>query len=224
MDKIESKKIVVAGGSSGIGLAVVELLSGLHAKVAVISRSGPKPVDATDRSQLDSFFYENGHFDDLVVTLSGGKGAGLFRDLDLNHLRSGFEAKFFPQLQTVQAALPYLSPRGSITLVSAISSRSRLAGTSGLAAINAAIEAMVPTLAKELQPIRVNAISPGVIDTPWWNFLDADSKEKAFKGYSAQIPLGRVGKASDVAESIAFLVTNEYVTGVVLDVDGGIKL
>jgi NAD(P)-dependent dehydrogenase (short-subunit alcohol dehydrogenase family) len=83
--------------------------------------------------------------------------------------RTGIEAKLFVQLTVAQSSLGKLKPEGSLTFVSAGSARVPIPGTSGLAAINGAIEAMVPTLAKELAPLRVNAVSPGVIDTPWWN-------------------------------------------------------
>ncbi len=238
MNKLSNKKIVVAGGSSGIGLATVALIAGMDAVVTVISRDDDKlktaadthkaikavAVDASDRKQLDAFFLQNGKFDHLIVTLSGGKGSGLFKDLQLDDLRSGFEAKLFPQLNTVQAALPYLNEHGSITLVTAISSRSRASGTSGLAAINAALEAMLPALAKELKPLRINAVAPGVVDTAWWNFMDAETKKKTFEDYAKQIPVGRVAQPSDIAECIAFLVSNEYITGSVIDADGGLRL
>ncbi len=238
MSKLMHKKIVVAGGSSGIGLATVALLTTMNADVTVISRNNDKlktvadnhqsvkviAVDATDRKQLDSFFKQNGTFDHLIVTLSGGKGAGLFKDLNLDELRTGFEAKLFPQLNTVQAALPYLNEHGSITIVTAISSRSRAVGTSGLAAINAGLEAMMPTLAKELKPLRINAVSPGVVDTSWWNFLDEPVKKKTFEEYAKQIPVGRVAQPIDIAESIVFLASNEYITGTVIEVDGGLRL
>lgn len=181
-------------------------------------------LDAMDRKALDKTFLEIGAFDHLVIALSGGKGIGVFKDLDLSDLRKGFDGKFFPQLQTAQASLPYMNETGSITFITSISSRSKAMGTSGLGAINGAIEMMVPTLAKELRPLRINAVAPGVINTAWWDFLPAEKKRETFKHYSETIPLGRVGEPEDVAKMILTLIDNTYITGQIIAVDGGLSL
>jgi NAD(P)-dependent dehydrogenase (short-subunit alcohol dehydrogenase family) len=121
-------------------------------------------VDAQDRAALNEYFRELAPFDHLVLTASGGRGAGSFRDLDADGLRAGFEAKFWTYWSAAQAALATLRPTGSITFVTAASSRLANPGTSGLAAVNGALGRMVPTLARELAPLRINAVSPGVID------------------------------------------------------------
>jgi NAD(P)-dependent dehydrogenase (short-subunit alcohol dehydrogenase family) len=181
-------------------------------------------VDASKRAELDAFFREQGAIDHLVIALSGGKGAGLFRDLPLDDVRSGFEGKFFPQLSVAQAALPSLKQGGSITFVSAASARSIGPGTAGLAAINAAIESVIPILALELAPIRVNGISPGVVDTPWWDALPADVKAGFFERARANLPVGRVGTPEEVAELVWFLAHAGFVTGSVYEIDGGHRL
>lgn len=112
---------------------------------------------------------------------------------------------------------------GSITLITAVSATAKMPGTSGLAAINGALELMVPVLAKEL-PVRVNAVSPGVIDTSWWNFLPAEAKQEAFAQYGSQTLAGRVGKAKEVADAVSFLINNAYVTGMVVRCDGGLGI
>src|SRR5439155_26739831 len=139
-------------------------------------------------SALDAFFKTAGHIDHLVITVSGGKGMGNFADLSLDDLREGFECKFWPQLHTLQAALPYMNAGGSITMITAVSSVAQKPGTSGLAAINGAIELMIPALAQELKPLRINAVSPGVVDTPWWNFIPEDAKQKTFEQFTGNIP------------------------------------
>lgn len=175
----EPGRVVVMGGSSGIGEATAKLFATRGAEVVITGRDQAKlahaqtatgaskaeVVDGTVPDAVTAFFARLGPFDHLVLSLSGGKGAGPFGQLDLGELRAGFEAKFWAYVQILQAALPTL--RVSATLVSAGSARAALAGTSGLAAINGALEAMVAPLAAELAPIRVNAVSPGVIDTPW---------------------------------------------------------
>lgn len=178
---LQGQRVAVVGGSSGIGLATARALADAGAQVVIAGRDqakldaalgtigGPvsaRTVDATQRDALDRFFADLGALDHLVLALSGAAGGGPFRTLDLAALRSGFEAKFWAHVAAAQAALPTLRTDGSLTFVSAISARMANPGTAGLAAINAAIEALVPTLAKELAPLRVNAVSPGVIDTP----------------------------------------------------------
>jgi NAD(P)-dependent dehydrogenase (short-subunit alcohol dehydrogenase family) len=181
-------------------------------------------VDAMDRSAVDKFFEQVGGFEHLVLSLSGGKGAGLFRTLNLNDIRSGMEGKFFAQISVAQSALNNLKPDGSITFVSAGSARVALPGTIGLAAINGAIETIIPTLAKELAPIRVNAVSPGVIDTPWWDKMPKDARDSIFGQAAKSLPVRRVGRSEDVSQSISFLIENTFVTGTIIEVDGGAHL
>ena len=135
-----------------------------------------------------------------------------------------FEFKFFAQLQTAQSALPFMNPNGSITFITSISSRSNAIGTSGLGAINGAIEIMVPTLAKELKPLRINAVAPGVVNTTWWDFLTPEKKDETFTQYAKAIPLGRIAQPDDIAKMIIALIENSYITGQIFAVDGGLSL
>jgi NAD(P)-dependent dehydrogenase (short-subunit alcohol dehydrogenase family) len=177
-------------------------------------------ADAADRAALDALFAKLAPIDHLVIAASGGAGAGPFGSLNFDDVRRGFEAKFWVQLNVAQAALPFMAARGSITFVTAASSRFANPGTSGLGAINGAIERIVPTLARELAPLRVNAVSPGVTDTPWWS----DKPASLFEQEARKAPLGRAGQPEEVADAIAFLTRNAFITGVVLDVDGGLHL
>jgi NAD(P)-dependent dehydrogenase (short-subunit alcohol dehydrogenase family) len=230
---------IVIGGSSGVGLASVRRLAARGLRVIAAGRDAAKldkaladisgdvtgrAVDAADREALDAFFAGIGRFDHLVNTLSGGEGAGAFAGLDLAALRRGFEAKLWPHLEALQAALPHLAPGGSVTLVTAISARIANPGTSGLAGINGALESMIGALARELAPSRVNAVSPGVIDTPWWNDKPAEFKKGVFESQAATLPAGRVGKPDDVARIIDMLTANGFVTGTVIPCDGGLHL
>lgn len=231
---LQNKKIIVAGGTSGIGLATAQLFKKAGALVTVTGRNAEKletakqadcetaQVDSSDSNALETFFTLQGKFDHLIIAVSGAKGAGNFVDLSLNDLREGFDAKYWSQLNTLKAALPHINNKGSITLISAASASAKLTGTSGLAAINGALEIMIPILAKELKPLRVNAVSPGVIDTDWWNFLSDESKKEAFENYASQTLVGRVGKPDDVAQAIQFLIENEYMTGKIISCDGGL--
>lgn len=232
-------KVFIAGGTSGIGLATAALLANTGAEVTIMGRNREKMeqalvslpasvkgqlADAINAEALKTCMAAVGSIDHLVLALSGAKGGGLFKDLDLAQLRAGFEEKFFPQLQALQAALPYMTTNGSVTFITAVSSRAKAPGVSGLGAINGALELMVPVLAKELKPLRVNAVSPGVIDTPWWSFLPEEARRETFSEYAQVAPVGRVGQPDDVAQAIAQLISNTFITGQVLTVDGGLGL
>ncbi len=97
-------------------------------------------------------------------------------------------------------------------------------GTAGLAAINAALEATVPVLASELRPTRVNAVMPGVVDTPWWSRVPAAAKAELFEKLAGEVAVGRIGRPEDLASAIMFVTSNTFVTGAILDCDGGWKL
>jgi NAD(P)-dependent dehydrogenase (short-subunit alcohol dehydrogenase family) len=97
-------------------------------------------------------------------------------------------------------------------------------GTAGIGAANAAVAALVPILAAELRPLRVNGVSPGVIDTPWWDFLSEDQKASVFADYASKTPVGRVGRPEDAAQAIAFLVCDSFMSGHTIICDGGLRL
>jgi NAD(P)-dependent dehydrogenase (short-subunit alcohol dehydrogenase family) len=231
----KGKKIVVVGGTSGIGLATAQRFQQEGAVVTVTGRNAEKlrlaegkglaaaAVDSRERPALDLFFAKQGVVDHLVVAASGGKGMGEFATLSLGELREGFDAKFWPHLETLQAAIPFLSAGGSVTLVTACSSAAKMPGTSGLAAMNGALELMVPILARELKTIRINAVSPGVVDTPWWDFIPQENKAGAFAQFTANIPVGREAQPAEVADAIVFLAGNAYMTGKVIFCDGGLS-
>jgi NAD(P)-dependent dehydrogenase (short-subunit alcohol dehydrogenase family) len=232
---------VVIGGTAGIGLATARLLAARGHRVTVVGRDPDRLKRAlaeldgqdvqgriastNDRAALDALFAELGAIDDLVVTAPGTGAPGALAELDLGTLEEAFRTKFSGLTNAIQAALPHLASKGSITLVSAASAQAALAGTAGLAAVNGAVETLVPTLALELAPIRVNCVSPGVIDTDWWDrVVPPEQREAAMASFAAGTPVGRVGTAEDVADVIALLVRNGYLTGTVIPVDGGLRL
>ena len=236
---LKDQRIVIIGGTSGIGLATVRLVADAGAQVVIASRNRekidgalrdlPKNVtgellDAASREEARAFFERTGSFDHLVLTLAGHEGAGEFRTLDFDMLRRAYEAKFWPQLSVAQASLDFLRRDGSLTIVTAVTGHTAFAGASGFAAVNGALEAMIPTLALELQPLRVNAVSPGGIATPFWEDLPADMREAFFAQSAALLPLKRMGQAEDVAQVIAMLIANSFMTSTVIDCDGGARI
>jgi NAD(P)-dependent dehydrogenase (short-subunit alcohol dehydrogenase family) len=236
---MSSQHTVIVGGSSGIGLATARHLLESGTRVTITGRSetrlaeakrnlGPDvqamAMDATAADALPAQFGKIGKFDHLVLALGSGKGLGPFASVSLADVKLGFEEKVYPHFAAAQAALPFLNPTGSLTFVSAVSAHAAAPGTAGIGSANAAVAALVPILAAELKPIRVNGVSPGVIDTPWWDVFPEGQKHAMFETYAAKTPVGRVGRPEDVAKAIAFLIADNFMTGHVLICDGGLRL
>jgi NAD(P)-dependent dehydrogenase (short-subunit alcohol dehydrogenase family) len=234
-----SERVVVVGGTSGIGLAVAErqLQDGREVVVtgrdperlkAALDRLGEgatgSAVDARDEEAMRELFTGLGRVDHVVVAVTGATAAGPFRSITVEALREAAEGKLIAQSIAARAALEVLRPDGSLTFVTAGSAGAAIPGTAGLAAVNASVEAMVPVLAVELAPARVNAVSPGIVDTPWWDWMEADARRQAFDSYAKAAPAGRVGRPEDIADAIAYLIGAGFTTGTVLPVDGGARL
>jgi NAD(P)-dependent dehydrogenase (short-subunit alcohol dehydrogenase family) len=121
----------------------------------------------------------------------------------------------------VRHAAGRISPEGSITLLSGAAAWTPMRGGAITASTNGAVAALVRTLAVELAPVRVNAVSPGIIDTPTWNALPDAQRSAMFDRLAGALPVGRVGTAEDVAEAIMFLMGSGFTTGTVLHIEGG---
>jgi len=236
----DGQRVVIIGASAGIGEATAKAFAAQGAAVIITGRSKERldqaaqriglPVqvaelNATDRAALDAFFAASGPIDHLVLAASpGAVGAGPIADLDESALRQAFDGKFFAHVKAIQAALPQLKADGSVTIISAVSARAAFAGTVGLAAANGALETIVGPLAVELAPLRVNAVSPGVIDTHWWDGMPADQRRAYFDAVAAVTPVRRVGRPEDVADAVVYLAGAGFVSGTVLECTGGAHL
>jgi NAD(P)-dependent dehydrogenase (short-subunit alcohol dehydrogenase family) len=229
---------LVVGGTSGIGLATARQLSAAGARVHIAARgkerldelSGTDPAltghcaDGGDRAQIAAVAAAIGRIDWLIITLSGSEGPGPIADLDLAMLRRAFDAKFWGHVTTIQAVLPHLAETGSITLLGAITAQAGMPGTAGIAAINGAVEALVRPLAAELAPIRVNAVSPGFVDTPWWSGLPDDARRAYFAQAAQALPARRIATADDIAAAVVLAATNPNLTGTIIPSDVGARL
>jgi len=233
--------IVVIGGSSGIGLAVARrslddgatvVIAGrsqqrLDAARADLARTGPPagrlsahPVDIGDPAQVTRLFERVGTLSHLVVTaadLPYGPVVSLSEDSILRAVRS----KILGPLFAAQQAAPRITKPGSITFTSGIAASRPAPGGALAATVNGALESMVLALALELAPIRVNAVSPGWVDTPVWDRLATpDVKNARMADLAARLPARRLGRPEDIANAVAFLIADTFVTGTVLHAEG----
>ncbi|OXM85126.1 SDR family oxidoreductase [Paenibacillus rigui] len=232
---LQDQKVVIIGGSSGIGLETAKQAIALGAEVIIASRSkdklqsaqehlGPRAkafqLDTTDESQVQSFFEKVGRFDHLVVSAAETSG-GSFLQTDTAQARHLFENKFWGQYYAAKYGAAQISPNGSITLFSGVVAYKAMIGSSALGAVNAAVSNLGQTLALELAPIRVNIVSPGIIDTPSRSKMPEDARSSFYTTIAGKLPVKRVGTAEDVAQSVLYLIQNGFVTGTVLHVEGG---
>lgn len=232
---LQDKKVVIIGGSSGIGLETAKQVIAEGAKVIIASRSEGKlqnaieqlgdkatafTLDTTQEQQVQSFFEKVGQFNHLVVSAAETFG-GSFLQTDTAQARQLFENKFWGQYSAAKYGAPKILPHGSITLFSGIVAYKSMVGSSILGAVNAAISNLGQTLALELAPIRVNIISPGIIDTPSRSKMPEEDRNQFYATVGNKLPVKRIGKADDVAQSVLYLLQNSFVTGTVLHVEGG---
>lgn len=226
---LQDQSVVVLGGTAGIGQAVARAAAAAGARVTVLGRSARADdgihgvaVDANDTASLASAFTQaaaGGKIDHLVITIGSRASPPPFASLQRADLEQGFGTKLFAALMAVQAALPHLAERASITLTSGLLSRKATATGLLRASINAAVEAAGKNLAKELAPRRVNVISPGMVDTEVWG-APAD-REAMLARIGSGLPVGRVGTPEDLAQGYLLAMTNGFMTGAIIDIEGG---
>lgn len=229
------KKVVIIGGSSGIGLETARLSLAEGAEVIIASRSEKKlqaakeqldrnvttyTLDMTQEQQVQSFFEQVGMIDHLIVTAAETSG-GSFFDTDVVKARQLFENKFWGQFYVAKYGAPKISSSGSIILFSGVVAYKSMMGSATLGAVNAAVSNLGQTLALELAPIRVNVISPGIIDTPSRSKMPEKARNNFYAELANKLPVKRVGLAKDVAQGALYLINNGFVTGTVLHVEGG---
>lgn len=228
---LEGKRVVVVGGTSGMGRATVAAAAALGADVVAAGRrrnesrlGAPRvediEVDVVDETSVRSLFERVGALDHLLVTASPGT-PGPFLDHDLAAARSFMDGKFFGSWMCARYAAPRMRPGGSITFVTGGAVVRPPRNGSMIVAAFAALEALTRALAVELRPLRVNTIRPGYTDSEMWSFLPEAALDELRRRVAAAMPVGRMGTPDDIAQAALFLMTNPQVTGTVLEVTGG---
>jgi NAD(P)-dependent dehydrogenase (short-subunit alcohol dehydrogenase family) len=231
--KLEGGHVVVIGGSSGIGLAAACLALDEGAEVTIAGRSQEKllqaqlelgqvhtvVMDITDQGAVEKGFAGLSRIDHVVISAGTLRNGAIVKN-DLENLRRIVDERLWGLTYVVRHAAPRMS-QGSITVTSgSLSSRPR-PGTAMLTAMLSAVEALAPALALELAPVRVNAVTPGLIDTPLLHSAYGAERDTIVQNRAAMLPGRRVGTADEVARVILMLMTNDYLTGEVVHVDGG---
>ena len=228
---LAGKKVVVVGGSSGIGLSTAELATHQGAEVIIASRNadrlnavaanlGAKAIvaDVTSDESVESLFRACGPVDHVVVTAAQLR-SGPFKSVAMEDVRATMEGKFWGAWRVARSA--EIRPGGSLTLVSGYLSIRPRPNSAIVGAANGAIESLARSLALELAPVRVNAVSPGIIDTPIRAAMPEAARRDMLAKTAASLPVGRVGLGEDIARQILAFMTIGFATGSIVYIDGG---
>lgn len=227
--------VLIAGGSSGIGLATARrFLSGgwrvtiagrtkarLDAAQADLVEAAGVVMDAASPESVSETLQGLSDVSAIVATVGSDAGGGAFADLGADGLINAVRAKAGAQLNILTSASHVCAELTSFTFVSGAAGRKGGPGMAPLTAANAVIEALVPVLAKELAPLRINSVSPGLVDTPIYNAMPEAARHQLMASMREATPTGKIATATDIAEALWFSATNSSVNGAVIPIDGG---
>src|SRR5580658_7356356 len=236
---LQDKRVVVLGGSSGIGLAVAEQAASQGASVIIASSDAGRvqkvvasiggkaqghALDVSDERAVEAFFSKLGTFDHLVFTAGDSLHLHDLAATDLQQARHAFELRYWAALAAVKYGSPHIRKEGSIVLTTGIAGQRPRKGWVIAASVCGSIEALTRALAVELAPIRVNAVCPGIVRTNLWQSMSADAREHLYENVGKSLLVGRVGEAGEIARAYLFLMQEGYSTGQTVVVDGGTVL
>ena len=228
---LQGKTVVVVGGSSGIGYATAQMAKAQGADIVIASRAGARldaaakslsvqaiAADVTSDEAIEALFRQTGPVDHVVLTAAQLK-AGPFKTQPIAEAKATMEGKFWGAWRVARAA--EIRPGGSLTIVTGFLSVRPRPNSAIVGAANGALEALARSLAIDLAPVRVNAVSPGIIDTPIRAAMPEDARKAMLDKIAAALPVGRVGRAEDVGLQILAFMQNGFATGSIVYLDGG---
>ncbi len=236
---LKGQRIVVLGGTSGIGYATAEAAAAEGAVVVVASSRDEgvkralaglpstaegRVVDLASEDGIRAFFESTAPFDHLVYTAGEPLQLQELGPMRLDAARVFFNLRFWGALTCVKYAREKVRRGGSIVLTSGVAKDRPQKGWTVAASICGAVEALTRALAVELAPIRVNAVAPGVVRTPLWKNLGEGAEQVLYREVARSLPVGRVGEPQDIAEAYLYLMRERFSTGQVVTVDGGTVL
>ena len=241
MQALQGQRVIVIGGSSGMGLATAQAAATAGASVLMASRSAERlaraaasigagattaTLDVTDEEAVARFFAAQSPFDHLVITAHASSvvtGAiASLANMTLAAARAFMETKFWGPFTVAKHAQHKLTANGSIVFFSgAAGARKLLPNHTAIGATNGAVEAFARQLAKEIAPKRVNVLAPGLVRTPTYDGLSQQARDHMYAGYAANALVGRVGTPEDVAQAAVYLMASTWVTGQIHEIDGG---
>jgi NAD(P)-dependent dehydrogenase (short-subunit alcohol dehydrogenase family) len=236
---LHNKRVVILGGSSGIGLAVAEQAASQGAKLVIASSNAERvqkaieslggnaqghTLDLSDEQAVETLFAKLGAFDHLVFTAGDSLHLHNLATTDLKQARRAFELRYWAALAAVKYGSKNIRKGGSVVLTTGVAGQRPQKGWVVAASVCGTIDALTRALAVELAPIRVNAVSPGVVRTNLWQSMSAAEREQMYESVGKSLPVGRVGEPHDIAQAYVFLMQEGFGTGQILVVDGGTVL
>jgi NAD(P)-dependent dehydrogenase (short-subunit alcohol dehydrogenase family) len=232
---LQGKRVVVVGGSSGIGLATAVAAAREGARVTIMGRSVERlekavtqhpqltalSVDLSEDAAVRTAFESVSAIDHVFVSAGTVAPASVLTS-PFEMLQAPFNERVFGALRVVRASVPKMAG-GSIVFTTGDLVDRPVPGVAAVSAAAAAVESLAKTCALELAPIRFNVVSPGAIDTPLYTAVFGEQRDVALAAQAEKLPGKRVGSAHEVAEAVLMLMTNEYVNASVLHVDGAMR-
>jgi len=236
---LTGRKVIILGGSSGLGLATAKAAAAEGARVTIVSGNRPRidaalqelpkgsegqAVDLSKEDNIAAFFSTIGNFDHLVYTAAENLSLSAIGETELDKARSFFTLRYWGAFAAVKYGAPLINPGGSINLTSGIASTRPGKGWALASSLCGAMEGFVRAAAVELAPIRVNSVVPGVVKTNLWSSMTEKDRENLYKTVGDSLLVTRVGEGEDIAQAFLYLMKQSFGTGQNIVIDGGAVL